>query len=74
MNILKETRYSPAEAAKELGVSKVTVLNLIKNNKIDPIYRVNQRVIQIPQSTLESFLASVRVNKPVNPKAPDSET
>lgn len=53
---MSELAKSPKEVAQDLGFCTKTVLNLIKNGHIQPIYRINARVFRIPQSSVQAYL------------------
>jgi excisionase family DNA binding protein len=47
---------SPKEVALQLGLCTKTVLKLIKEEDIAPVYRMNKRVIRIPQASVDRYL------------------
>ena len=47
---------SPKEAAHQLGLSPKTVLKRIREGQIYPVYRINARVIRIPQEAIDEYL------------------
>ena len=48
--------YSPAEIAKELGVSSTTVLRLVHAGRL-PALRVSERILRIPAASFERYKA-----------------
>jgi excisionase family DNA binding protein len=48
--------YSPREVAGQLSVCTKTVLSLVRSGRLQPVYRINSRVIRIPRSAVESYL------------------
>lgn len=48
---------TPADVAKKLGISKTTVLFLMKDGRI-PYVKVSKRTYRIPEETLEEWLIS----------------
>jgi len=57
MSNSQNTAYSPKEVAQQLGFCNKTVLKLVRDGKIAPVYRVNKRVLLIPPFAVERFLA-----------------
>lgn len=64
--------YSPAEVARELGVSSTTVLRLVHDGRL-PALRISERIYRIPAAGFERFktgtierpfIASLGPNKP----------
>jgi excisionase family DNA binding protein len=53
---MSDPSLSPKEVAQHLGFCSKTVLKLIKLGKIQPIYRINARVIRIPESSVKAYL------------------
>ncbi len=47
---------SPKEASYQLGLSTRTVLKRIREGQIYPVYRINARVIRIPQEAIDEYL------------------
>lgn len=54
---MSEPSLSPKEVAQQLGLCTKTVLTRIKSGDIHPVYRINKRVIRIPQSSIDAYLA-----------------
>lgn len=50
-----ERMLTVKEVAKQLRVSHTTVIRLIENGEISPVYRVGNQY-RIPQATLDSYL------------------
>jgi excisionase family DNA binding protein len=48
---------SPKEAAQQLGLSTRTVLKRVAEGRISPVFRINTRVIRIPQEAVDRYLA-----------------
>ena len=57
---MPESTYSPKEVAQQLGFCTKTVLKLVKKGQIQPIYRINARVIRIPESSVQAYLQRCR--------------
>ena len=53
---MSEPALSPKEVALQLNFCTKTVLKLIKKGQICPIYRINRRVIRIPESSVRAYL------------------
>lgn len=53
---MTEPTLSPKEVALQLGFCTKTTLKLIKNGQIGPVYRINARVIRIPESSIQAYL------------------
>lgn len=53
---MTEPTFSPKEVALQLGFCTKTALKLIKNGQIRPVYRINARVIRIPESSVQAYL------------------
>lgn len=51
---MTEPTFSPKEVALQLGFCTKTVLNLINKGYIQAIYRINARVIRIPESSVQA--------------------
>ena len=47
---------SPKEVAQQLGFCTKTVLSLIKRGELAPVYRINKRVIRVPQEAVDRYL------------------
>jgi len=52
---------TPKEVAAQLGLCTRTVLNYIRSERIKPVYRLNARVIRIPQHAVDDYLAQGKV-------------
>ena len=52
---------SPKEVSQQLGFCTKTVLRLIKEGKIAPVYRINKRVIRVPQQAVDRYLYDCRM-------------
>jgi excisionase family DNA binding protein len=48
--------YSPAEVARELGISSTTVLRLVHGGRL-PALRVSERIYRIPAASFERYKA-----------------
>lgn len=48
--------YSPAEVARELGISPTTVLRLIHAGRL-PAIRVSERIYRIPSASYEKYMS-----------------
>lgn len=46
--------YSPAEVARELGISSTTVLRLVHDGRL-PALRISERIYRIPAATFERY-------------------
>ena len=46
--------YSPAEVARELGISSTTVLRLVHDGRL-PALRVSERIYRIPTASFERY-------------------
>ena len=46
--------YSPAEVARELGISSTTVLRLVHDGRL-PALRVSERIYRIPAASFERY-------------------
>ena len=57
---MPESTYSPKEVALQLGFCTKTVLKIVKRGQIYPIYRINARVIRIPESSVQAYLRRCR--------------
>lgn len=64
---ITESTYSPKEVAQKLGFCTKTVLKLIKNEDIQPVYRINPRVIRIPESSIGEYLKRCSENRATSP-------
>ena len=53
---MNDPALSPKEVAQQLGLCTRTVLKRIHIGEIEPAYRINQRVIRIPQSAVTEYL------------------
>ena len=53
---MNDPALSPKEVAQQLGLCTRTVLKRIDSGEIEPAYRINQRVIRIPQSAVTEYL------------------
>ena len=53
---MNDPALSPKEVAQQLGLCTRTVLKRIHSGEIAPAYRINQRVIRIPQSAVTEYL------------------
>ena len=53
---MSDPALSPKEVAQQLGFCTKTVLKLVKKGQIRPVYRINARVIRIPESSLQAYL------------------
>ena len=53
---MNDPALSPKEVAQQLGLCTRTVLKRIHSGEIEPAYRINQRVIRIPQSAVTEYL------------------
>jgi len=53
---MNDPTLSPKEVAQQLGLCTRTVLKRIHSGEIAPAYRINQRVIRIPQSAVTEYL------------------
>lgn len=59
MTTATKTRiFTPKEVASELCCSVDYVLSEIRRRRLSPVLRINQRVIRIPEATLESYRRS----------------
>lgn len=47
---------SPKEVAQQLGLCTKSVLVLVKAGDIAFVYRINKRVIRIPQEAVDNYL------------------
>lgn len=48
--------YSPAEVARELGISSTTVLRLVHDGRL-PALRVSERIYRIPAASFDRYEA-----------------
>ena len=46
--------YSPAEVARELGISSTTVLRLVHDGRL-PALRISERIYRIPVASFERY-------------------
>ena len=46
--------YSPAEVARELGISSTTVLRLVHDGRL-PALRISERIYRIPTASFERY-------------------
>ena len=46
--------YSPAEVARELGISSTTVLRLVHGGRL-PALRISERIYRIPATSFERY-------------------
>lgn len=53
---VNDPALSPKEVAQQLGFCTRTVLKRIHSGEITPAYRINKRVIRIPQSAVTEYL------------------
>ena len=51
---------SPKEVSLQLGFCSKTVLKLINQGSIAPVYRINKRVIRVPQQAVDQYLSTCR--------------
>ena len=49
---------SPKEVAQQLGLCTKTVLKRVREGSIQPVYRINKRVIRIPQEAIDRYLTA----------------
>ena len=61
---------TPKEAAYQLGLSPKTVLKRIREGQIQPVYRINARVIRIPQEAVDEYLEICLSKQPPPPALP----
>ena len=52
----QDIALSPKEVAAQLRLSTRTVLQRIRDGQLGPVHRINQRVIRIPQSSVNDYL------------------
>lgn len=53
---MNDPALSPKEVAQQLGLCTRTVLKRINTGEIAPAYRINKRVIRVPQSAVTAYL------------------
>ncbi len=56
-----EQRLTPNECAYRLRVHVTTIWRLIQARKIWPIEKLGRRIVRIPESSVERYLETVRV-------------
>ena len=56
MSFEKLVTLSPKEVGLRIGLCSKTVLKLINSGDITPVYRMNKRVIRIPQFAVDAYL------------------
>ena len=53
--------YTPEEAAKKLGVCKVTILRRIRDGSL-PAIKYSKRIIKIEEAEIQKFIDKHRTN------------
>lgn len=56
MSFEKLVTLSPKEVGLRIGLCSKTVLKLINSGDIAPVYRMNKRVIRIPEFAVDAYL------------------
>lgn len=60
------TALSPKEVAGQLGLCSKTVLSRVRDGSIQPVYRINKRVIRIPQEAIDNYLTACKARPPAS--------
>ena len=60
------TALSPKEVAGQLGLCSKTVLSRVRDGSIQPVYRINKRVIRIPQEAIDNYLPACKARPPAS--------
>ena len=63
MSFEKLVTLSPKEVGLRIGLCSKTVLKLINAGEITPVYRMNKRVIRVPQFAVDAYLSACEADE-----------